>query len=305
MKVFGLTTVIIAISLLMHQINIFTINGIEIIEDSVSYIVEGTKSGWKYSLSFIENSHENKLDKIRKEKEKKELQRKIRIETIENELEEGKTIIDKSMPNYRNLLVMFGNELPKQYELACEIVMMKETLFVSESLQTLARIVKNETGKKLEKMNIKIIVDKMIEKEIYMETMIMLYEQQLKNTYLIDSRFRGDTNVEQSIIVLDHAIGNYEASWNMNVANELFKNAQNEISNLSYIDYTIIPQRMSNLLPLYTTENNNKKRDEDKYVHSTKYNHVNPDNENNDDPKCKNKPYNHDNDGIWKKYNKY
>ena len=72
MKVFGLTTVIIAISLLMHQINIFTINGIEIIEDSVSYIVEGTKSGWKYSLSFIENSHENKLDKIRKEKEKKE-----------------------------------------------------------------------------------------------------------------------------------------------------------------------------------------------------------------------------------------
>lgn len=305
MKVFGVTAVIFAVSFLLHQINVFTINGIEIIENSVSYIVEGTKSGWKYSLSFIENSHENQMDKIRKEKEKKELQRKIRIETIENELEEGKTIIDKSMPNYKNLLIMFGNELPKQYELACEIVMMKDTLFVSESLQNLAHIVKNETGRKLEKMNIKNIVDKMIEKEIYMETMIMLYEQQLKNSYLIDSRFRGDTNVEQSIIVLDNAIGNYEASWNMNIANELFKNAQNEIANLSYIDYTIMPQSVTNLLPLHQNDEVNKK-DENIYIYSKKYNTVNKVNdENTNDPKCKKKPYNYDSDGVWKKYNKY
>ena len=43
--------------------------------------------------------------------------------------------------------MMFGQEIPKQYELACQIDMMKGTVFVSESLESLASIVKEETGK--------------------------------------------------------------------------------------------------------------------------------------------------------------
>ena len=148
MKILSFSFLFVSLSAFLYQINCFTNHGVILIENGISYFVDGAKTTWKYSLSFIENSHENRLNKLINEKEKRDLQRQIRIEEIEQELIEGKTIIDKSMPNYNNLLMMFGQEIPKQYELACHIDMMKGTVFVSESLESLASIVKKEAGKK-------------------------------------------------------------------------------------------------------------------------------------------------------------
>ena len=177
MKLLSFSFLFVSLSAFLYQINCFANHGAILIENGISYFVDGAKTTWKYSLSFIENSHENRLHKLRKEKEKRDLQRQIRIEEIEQELIEGKTIIDKSMPNYNNLLMMFGQEIPKQYELACQIDMMKGTVFVSESLESLASIVKEETGKKLEQMNMKYFVDKMIDRDIYIYSLIMFYEK--------------------------------------------------------------------------------------------------------------------------------
>jgi len=228
----------------LYQLNNFTNQSALLLESGVSYFVEGAKTSWKYSLSFIEDSHENKLNKMKKGKEKRDLERKIRIEEIEDELVEVQSIVDKSMPNYNNLLMMFGNEVPKQYEIACQIDMMKGTIFVSESLMSLASIVKEETGKKLEQMNLKYFVDKILEREIYMDTLMMFYEQNMKHYYLRNTMGNSDSENDQSKMVLHQSFESYESSWNMNLANDFLKLAQNQSSNLTFIDYDIVSQKL-------------------------------------------------------------
>mgnify|MGYP007134751429 FL=1 len=143
------------------------------------------------------------------------------------------------MPNYNNLLMLFGPELPYQYEFACQIEMMKGTVFVSESLGTLATIVKEETGKKLEDAHMKYIVDKIIEREMYMNVLITIYEQQFKYRYISNNK---DDDKENSLLILNNAVKNYESAWNMHVANEFLKNAQKLYSNLTFIDYVFVSQ---------------------------------------------------------------
>ena len=244
MKVFSSSVLLLSSSFLLYQLNNFTNQSALLLESGVSYFVEGAKTSWKYSLSFIEDSHENKLNKMKKGKEKRDLERKIRIEEIEDELVEVQSIVDKSMPNYNNLLMMFGNEVPKQYEIACQIDMMKGTIFVSESLMSLASIVKEETGKKLEQMNLKYFVDKILEREIYMDTLMMFYEQNMKHYYLRNTMGNSDPENDQSKMVLNQAFESYESSWNMNLANEFLKLSQNQSSNLTFIDYDIVSQKL-------------------------------------------------------------
>ena len=244
MKVFSSSVLLLSSSFLLYQLNNFTNQSALLLESGVSYFVEGAKTSWKYSLSFIEDSHENKLNKMKKGKEKLDLERKIRIEEIEDELVEVQSIVDKSMPNYNNLLMMFGNEVPKQYEIACQIDMMKGTIFVSESLMSLASIVKEETGKKLEQMNLKYFVDKILEREIYMDTLMMFYEQNMKHYYLRNTMGNSDPENDQSKMVLNQAFESYESSWNMNLANEFLKLSQNQSSNLTFIDYDIVSQKL-------------------------------------------------------------
>lgn len=306
MRVLSLTVLLLSVSVILHQINNFTNRGVVLIEDGVSYIVESAKTGWKYSLSFVEDSHESKLNKMRKEKEKRDLQRQIRIEEIEGELVESNSIIDKSMPNYNNLLMMFGNELPRQYEVSSQIVMMKGTIFVSESLETLATIVKNETGRKLEEMNMKHFVDKIIDREIYMDTLIMFYEQQLKHQYLVDEY--SSPNGDDSPLILNNAIRSYESTWNMNLANTFLGIAQDQSTNLTFIDYSFVSQKsFYETLDYRLSETSNRGDKEEQY--KTTSLHINRAGGKNRlltlDPKCKDEPHNPDKDSVWKKYNKY
>lgn len=301
MKLLSFSFVFFSMSFFLYQMNCLANNGAIMIENGVSYFVDGAKTTWKYSLSFIENSHENRLHKLRKEKEQRDLQRQIRIEEIEQELIEGKTIIDKSMPNYNNLLMMFGYEIPKQYELACQIGMMKGTIFVSESLESLAVVVKEETGKKLEQMEMKYFVDKMIERDIYLDSLIMFYEQQVKHRYLTyDFGQVVNQDYENSQLVLHDAFKTYESMWNMNIANEFLRLAQNQSSNLSFIDYEIISQNMfqSNANYYAIEEKNDEKRKRNNRIL------IQTDNKDSIDPKCKKRPYDHKKDSIWKQYDK-
>ena len=121
--------------------------------------------------------------------------------------------------------------------------MMKGTIFVSESLMSLASIVKEETGKELEEMNLKYFVDKMLEREIYMDTLIMFYEQNVKQYYLTNTIDDGRYQTDQSKMILQQAFENYESAWNMNLANDFLRLAQNQTSNLTYIDYDIVSQK--------------------------------------------------------------
>lgn len=300
MKLLSVSFVFFSISALLYQLNCFANHGTILIENGVSYFVDGAKATWKYYLSFIENSHENRLHKLRKEKETRDLQRRIRIEEIEQELIEGEIIIDKSMPNYNNLLMMFGHEIPKQYELACQIDMMKGTIFVSESLEYLAAIVKEETGKKLEEMNMKYFIDKMIERDIYMDSLMMFYEQQVKHHYLTQK------SDDHSQLVLHHAFKIYESAWNMNLANEFLKVSQNQSLNLSFIDYEIVSQEIFQF-----KTNTNHYFLEDKPQKHNEYKKQNyriveqDDSAMTHDPKCKKRPYGYEEDSIWKKYDKY
>lgn len=308
MKVFSLTLLLVSGSLLLHQLNNFTSQGVILLESGVSYFVEGAKTTWKYSLSFIEDSHENKLNKMKREKEKRDLERKIRIEEIEDELVEGQSIVDKSIPNYNNLLMMFGNEIPKQYELASQIDMMKGTIFVSESLRSLASIVKEETGKKLEQMNLKYFVDKMLEREIYMDTLIMFYEQNIKHYYLENTMGKIQNENDQSKLVLYQAFENYESAWNMNIANDFLKIAQNQTSNLTFIDYDIVSQKPFYLDHTFTSDKYIESKDEElvfKKQERNKRGFVDTTIEEEQDPKCKKRPYDNIGDSIWKKYNRY
>ena len=241
MKLLPLATLLLSVSFLLYQLNNLTNQGTLLLERGVSYFVDGVKSSWKYSLLFVEDSHESKLNKMKRKKEKRDLERKIRIEEIEDELNECKTIVDKSMPNFNNLLMMFGVEVPKQYELACQIDMMKDTIFVSESLSSLASIVKDEAGEKLKKMNIKYFVDKMLEREIYMDALIMFYEQNIRHYYLkkkIDNNEHNENEYgHESKVFLSQALKTYESAWNMNLANDFLKIARTQNSNLTFIDY--------------------------------------------------------------------
>lgn len=300
MKIFSVTFLLLSTSFLLYQLNIFTNQGAILLESGVSYFVEGAKTTWKYSLSFIEDSHENKLNKMKKEKEKRDLERKIRIEEIEDELVEGQSIVDKSMPNYNNLLIMFGNEIPKQYEMATQIDMMKGTIFVSESLMSLASIVKEESGKKLEQMNLKYFVDKMLEREIYMDTLIMFYEQNVKHYYLINTIDNRRYEDDQSKMILQQAFANYESAWNMNLANDFLRLTQKQSSNLTYIDYDIASQKL-----LVMNEDVKKNADEFQRKKQEKIHKKNIMNIVEHDPKCKTRPYHEERDSVWKKYNKY
>jgi hypothetical protein len=300
MKIFSVTFLLLSTSFLLHQLNIFTNQGAILLESGVSYVVEGAKTTWKYSLSFIEDSHENKLNKMKREKEKRDLERKIRIEEIEDELIEGQSIVDKSMPNYNNLLMMFGNEIPKQYETATQIDMMKGTIFVSESLMSLASIVKEETGKKLQEMNLKYFVDKMLEREIYMDTLIMFYEQNVKHYYLTNTIDGGRYQTDQSKMILQQAFENYESAWNMNLANDFLRLAQNQTSNLTYIDYDIVSQKIMIMNePVTETHDDFPEKSRETRHKRNSINLVEQ------DPKCKTRPYHHERDSVWKTYDKY
>lgn len=282
MKVFSSSVLLLSSSFLLYQLNNFTNQSALLLESGVSYFVEGAKTSWKYSLSFIEDSHENKLNKMKKGKEKRDLERKIRIEEIEDELVEVQSIVDKSMPNYNNLLMMFGNEVPKQYEIACQIDMMKGTIFVSESLMSLASIVKEETGKKLEQMNLKYFVDKMLECEIYMDTLMMFYEQNMKHYYLRNMVGNSESENDQSKMVLHQAFETYESSWNMNLANEFLKLSQNQSSNLTFIDYDIVSQKLLIMNHLVKDEKNElMEKDQQQAIYRTSANNEEL------DPKCK------------------
>lgn len=225
---------------IIHELNNLIYNGSALLGNGVSYILDEASKSWKYSLSFIESTHEGQLNKMIKEKEKNDLQRKIRIGNIESELEEGNALIEKGMPNYFKLQSMFGDSLPKQYELANHIQIMKDTLFVSESLSSLSIIIKQQIGDELEKMNMKKIVDKIIEKNMFDDIQFMLYEQQMKNKYLHNVIGYERNDVREFIVILNDAVSNYENAWTMNIANELLDAANKEFSNLSYIDYNFI-----------------------------------------------------------------
>jgi len=300
MKAFSSSVLLLSSSFLLYQLNNFTNQSALLLESGVSYFVEGAKTSWKYSLSFIEDSHENKLNKMKKGKEKRDLERKIRIEEIEDELVEVQSIVDKSMPNYNNLLMMFGNEVPKQYEIACQIDMMKGTIFVSESLMSLASIVKEETGKKLEQMNLRYFVDKILEREIYMDTLMMFYEQNMKHYYLRNTMGNSDSENDQSKMVLHQAFENYESSWNMNLANDFLKLAQNQSSNLTFIDYDIVSQKLLVINePLKEKKNELMEKNQQRAIYRTSAHN------DESDPKCKQNTYDNTRDSIWKQYNRY
>ena len=300
MKAFSSSVLLLSSSFLLYQLNNFTNQSALLLESGVSYFVEGAKTSWKYSLSFIEDSHENKLNKMKKGKEKRDLERKIRIEEIEDELVEVQSIVDKSMPNYNHLLMMFGNEVPKQYEIACQIDMMKGTIFVSESLMSLASIVKEETGKKLEQMNLKYFVDKMLEREIYMDTLMMFYEQNMKHYYLRNMVGNSESENDQSKMVLHQAFETYESSWNMNLANEFLKLSQNQSSNLTFIDYDIVSQKLLIMNHLVKDEKNElMEKDQQQAIYRTSANNEEL------DPKCKKNTYENTRDSIWKQYDRY
>ena len=300
MKAFSSSVLLLSSSFLLYQLNNFTNQSALLLESGVSYFVEGAKTSWKYSLSFIEDSHENKLNKMKRGKEKRDLERKIRIEEIEDELVEVQSIVDKSMPNYNNLLMMFGNEVPKQYEIACQIDMMKGTIFVSESLMSLASIVKEETGKKLEQMNLKYFVDKILEREIYMDTLMMFYEQNMKHYYLRNTMGNSDSENDQSKMVLHQAFESYESSWNMNLANEFLKLVQNQSSNLTFIDYDIVSQKLLVINePLKEKKNELMEKNQQRAIYRTSAHN------DESDPKCKQNTYDNTRDSIWKQYNRY
>lgn len=219
MNILSFVFVTTSCSFLLWQLNTMTTQGLDAIGNSVNYITDSAKSGFKYSLTFIKNTHESRLDLLRKDKEKKDLERRIRIETIESELEEGAALIEKGMPNYHNLVSLFGQNEIEQYELASRIVMMKDTLFVSDSLYQVSRTVYEQLGDYFKKMNMKIIIDKMLEKEVFLEIQASLYEQQFRSSLLSSqTSLLGDGS---DVLVLSDAFSVYESAWTTNIVNEL------------------------------------------------------------------------------------
>ena len=101
-------------------------------------------------------------------------------------------------------------------------------------------------------------------------------------------------------MVLQQAFKNYESAWNMNLANDFLKLAQNQSSNLTYIDYDIDSQKLSIVSDLLKDNPSElvEKRQE-------KYHRRPPIYITNKDPKCKTRPYHHEIDSVWNKYDKY
>lgn len=283
MSIISLSFLFIALSVLLWQVNIITGKGAQVVETITTYVSDTAKGGWKYSLSFIPDSHESKLDKIKKHKEEEDLKRKIRIENIENELKETSVVLDKGMPNYYNLLFMFGESTIGQYELACRIVLMKDTLFVSESLATLSQTIKDRIGEQLENMKMKNIVDKMIEHNIYTEIQTSLYIQQ--ENLLDNNQYK-----QQELMILKDAFDTYHATWTLNIANEIMGAVEQESENLTHIQPQMITYNVNyNDLHLLT-ENRQEKVYQNKVY------------QNNDDPKCISQTMQARN---WDYYNKY
>ena len=274
MSIISLTFLFAALSVLLWQVNVITGKGTQVVETITTYVSDSAKGGWKYSLSFIPDSHESKLDKLKKHKEEEDLNRKIRIENIENELKETSAVLDKGMPNYYNLLFMFGESTIGQYELACQIVLMKDTLFVSESLSTLSQTIKLRIGEQLENMKMKNIVDKMIQHNIFTEIQTSVYIQQEK-------LLNNNEDKQQELMVLKEAFDTYHATWTLGVANEIMGAVKHNGQNLTHIQPQIITYNVNyndNDLHLYS-----RKRNDKILYHS---NHDTVFSVQNDDPKC-------------------
>ena len=167
----------------LWQLNVLTNQSINAVSDSINYLGDVTNKGFKYTLTFFENSHERHLYNLKKEKEKSDLQRKIRIENLENVLEETDLVIEKGLPNYYKFLEMFGHNIYSQYEFAYQILLLKETLFVSESLIILSEIIKKNLEEQFKLVNMDTIVNKMIEKNIYNDIVFSIQLQQMNNIY--------------------------------------------------------------------------------------------------------------------------
>lgn len=228
MNIVTLSVLILTTSILLWQINIFTGQGVQVLETVVEYVSDTAKEGLKYSFTFIPNSHESKLDKLRKQKDSEDLKRRIRIENIENELKESNAILEKGMPNYHKLLYMFGESTIGQYELASRIVMMKGTIFVSESLATLSQTIKDKIGEELKNMNMKHVVDKMIQHNIYTEIQASLYTQQFE-------MFKNNQAQQYGMIVLEDTFDRYHNAWTMNIVNDLMENVNSLENNLNLL----------------------------------------------------------------------
>tara|TARA_Y100000992_G_C21250623_1_gene485663 strand:+ start:540 stop:1418 length:879 start_codon:yes stop_codon:yes gene_type:complete len=229
MNIVTLSFLILTTSILLWQINIFTGQGVEVLETVVEYVSDTAKEGLKYSFTFIPNSHESKMDKLRKQKDSEDLKRRIRIENIENELKESNAVLEKGMPNYHKLLYMFGESTIGQYELASRIVMMNGTIFVSESLGTLSQTIKDKIGEELKNMNMKHVVDKMIQHNIYIEIQTSLYTQQFELV-------KNNQAQQYGMIVLEDTFDRYHNAWMMNIVNDLMKNVNSLENNLDLLD---------------------------------------------------------------------
>ena len=273
-------------AIIMWQLNILTSQSINAITDSVNYIGDVTKEGFKYSLTFFENTHERNIYNIKKQKEKNDLYRKIRIETLESDLEETNLVFEKSIPNYHKYLTMFGDNIYSQYELAYQIVLMKDTLFVSESLGTLSILIKENLEKQFQIINMDNVVNKMIEKNIYNDILFELYIQQMQ----VKNMYNDDKNSKlSSLYILKESIDSYESAWAMNISNEFFKLANYQNNNLTYITdhYKDTSQQQ-----IYLEYNNNDlvKKKSNRYFY----------NNNDNDPKCLQMPLSH---SIWEQHN--
>tara|TARA_Y100000389_G_scaffold203265_1_gene251145 strand:+ start:22554 stop:23402 length:849 start_codon:yes stop_codon:yes gene_type:complete len=263
----------------LWQLNVLTNQSINAVSDSINYLGDVTNKGFKYTLTFFENSHERHLYNLKKEKEKSDLQRKIRIENLENVLEETDLVIEKGLPNYYKFLEMFGHNIYSQYEFAYQILLLKETLFVSESLIILSEIIKKNLEEQFKLVNMDTIVNKMIEKNIYNDIVFSIQLQQMNNIYNEES---------DSLYILKDSIYTYETSWNMNLSNEFFKLASIQNTNLSYISVNYIPNTMT--LDFNDIHKSPKKNI---YFDTTQDNYQ--------DPKCYNKPPLRE--SIWNKHN--
>uniref|UniRef100_A0AB39J969 Uncharacterized protein n=1 Tax=Florenciella sp. virus SA2 TaxID=3240092 RepID=A0AB39J969_9VIRU len=263
----------------LWQLNVLTTQSINAVSDSIHYLGDITNNGFKYTLTFFENSHERYLYNLKKEKEKTDLQRKIRIENLENVLEETNLVIEKGLPNYYRFLEMFGHNIYSQYELAYQILLLKDTLFVSDSLIVLSEIIKNNLEQQFKLTNMDTIVNKMIEKNIYNDIVFSIQLQQMNNIYNEES---------DSLYILKDSIYTYESSWNMNLSNEFFKLASIQNTNLSYITLNYIPNTMT--LDFKDIHKSPKKNI---YFDTTQDNYQ--------DPKCYSEPLLRE--SIWNKHN--
>ena len=128
----------------------------------------------------------------------------------------------------------------------------------------------------------------------------MFYEQNVKHYYLTNTIDGGRYQTDQSKMILQQAFENYESAWNMNLANDFLRLAQNQTSNLTYIDYDIVSQKIMIMNePVTETHDDFPEKSRETRHKRTSINLVEQ------DPKCKTRPYHHERDSVWKTYDKY